>query len=97
MTSFSVTCPHCRALIEIDGERQVVVGSKPHEEPKTAPSLEGRLQALSDERAAARAKMDEAMRVEKAGASIREEKFKKLLDVAKSEPVVKPVRDVDLD
>lgn len=97
MGSFSVTCPHCRSLLEVDGERQVVVGSRPHEEPKTAPSLEGRLQALTDERAAARAKMDEAMRAEKAGATIREEKFKKLLEVAKSEPVTKPVRDVDLD
>ncbi len=97
MASFSLTCPHCRALLEVDSERQVIVGSKPHEEPKTAASLEGRLQALSDERAAARAKMDEAMRVEKAGATIREEKFKKLLEVAKSEPVTKPVRDVDLD
>jgi hypothetical protein len=97
MASFSVTCPHCHALIDVDGDRQVIVGSKPHEAPKTAASLEGRLQALSDERAAARAKMEEAMRAEKAGASIREEKFKKLLEVAKSEPVTKPVRDMDLD
>ena len=97
MASFSLTCPHCHALLEVDGDRQVVVGSKPHETPRTEASLEGRLQALSDERAAARAKMDEAVRVEKAGAAIREEKFKKLLEVAKSEPVTKPVRDVDLD
>lgn len=97
MASFSLTCPHCRALLEVDGDRQVIVGSKPHEEPRAQASLEGRLQALSDERAAARAKMDEAMRAEKAGAVIREEKFKKLLEVAKSEPVTKPVRDVDLD
>ena len=97
MASFSVTCPHCRALLEVDGDRQVIVGSKAHEAPRTEASLEGRLQALSDERAAARAKMDEAMRVEKAGAEIREEKFKKLLEVAKSEPVTKPIRDVDLD
>ena len=97
MANFSVTCPHCRALLEVDGERQVIVGSQPHEAPKSTASLEGRLQALTDERAAARAKMEEAMRSERAGATIREEKFKKLLEVAKSEPVSKPVRDVDLD
>lgn len=97
MATFSVTCPHCQALLEVDGERKVIVGSQPHEAPRTAASLEGRLQALTEEKAAARAKMEEAMRNERAGASIREEKFKKLLDVAKSEPVTKPVRDVDLD
>ncbi len=97
MATFSVTCPHCQALLEVDGERKVIIGSQAHEAPRTAASLEGRLQALTEEKAAARAKMEEAMRNERAGASIREEKFKKLLDVAKSEPVTKPVRDVDLD
>ena len=97
MASFSVSCPHCQALLEIDGERQVVIGSQPHQAPKTGTSLEGRLQALADEKAAARAKMEEAMRTERAGSTIREEKFKKLLETARSEPITKPVRDVDLD
>ncbi|MBZ5587843.1 MAG: hypothetical protein LAO05_04715 [Acidobacteriia bacterium] len=97
MPSFTVTCPHCHALLEVDGENQVVVGGKAPEAPKSGASLEGRLQALNQERAAARAKMEEAMRAEKAGAEIREEKFRKLLETAKSEPVTKPIRDVDLD
>jgi len=97
MASFTVTCPHCRALLEVDGDKQVVVGAKAPEQPTSEVSLEGRLQALTQEKAAARAKMEEAMRVEKAGAEIREEKFKKLLETAKSEPITKPVRDVDLD
>jgi hypothetical protein len=97
MASFTVTCPHCRALLDVDGEKQVVVGGKAPEEPKSGASLEGRLLALTQERAAARAKMEEAMRAEKAGPEIREEKFRKLLETAKSEPVTKPVRDVDLD
>jgi hypothetical protein len=37
------------------------------------------------------------MRAEKAGASIREEKFRKLLEDVKDEPVTKPIRDLDLD
>jgi hypothetical protein len=84
-------------LLELDGEAQVVVSSKAPEKPKSTSSLEDRLQALGKEKADARAKMEEAMRAEKAGASIREEKFKKLLDEAKDEPVTKPIRDVDLD
>jgi hypothetical protein len=41
--------------------------------------------------------MDEAFRAEQAGSQLREEKFKKLLEVAKKEPATKPVKDIDLD
>ena len=97
MARFTVTCPHCHALLDLDGEAQVIVGSKAPEKPKSTSSLEDRLQALGKEKADARAKMEEAMRTEKAGAAIREEKFRKLLEEAKDEPVTKPIRDVDLD
>jgi uncharacterized protein (DUF2336 family) len=97
MTRFTVTCPHCQALLELDGDTQVIVSCKPQEKPKSATSLEDRLQALTKEKADARARMDEAMRAEKAGAAIREEKFRKLLEEAKDQPVTKPIRDVDLD
>ncbi len=97
MARFTVTCPHCQALLELDGDTQLVVGSKPVEKPKSATSLEDRLQSLAKEKEAARDKMAEAMRAEQAGAALREEKFKKLLGEAKDQPVEKPVRDIDLD
>jgi hypothetical protein len=97
MARFTVTCPHCHALLDLDGETQVIVGSRAPVKPKSTTSLEDRLQALGKEKADARAKMEEAMRTEKAGAAIREEKFRKLLEEAKDEPVTKPIRDVDLD
>jgi hypothetical protein len=97
MARFTVTCPHCHASLELDAETQVIVGSQAPEKPKSTTTIEDRLQALSREKAEARARMDEAMRAEKAGAAIREEKFRKLLDEAKNEPVTKPIRDVDLD
>ena len=97
MARFTVTCPHCHVLLELDGDAQLIVGSKAPEKPKSTASLEDRLQALGKEKADARAKMEEAMRAEKAGAAIREEKFHKLLEDAKAEPITKPIRDVDLD
>ncbi len=97
MARFTVSCPHCHALLELDGDTQVIVDSKVPEKPRSTTSLEDRLQALGKEKADARAKMDEAMRAEKAGATIREEKFRKLLEDAKDQPVTKPIRDVDLD
>jgi uncharacterized Zn finger protein (UPF0148 family) len=97
MARFTVTCPHCHALLEVEGETQVIVGSHAPEKPRSTTTIEDRLQALTKEKADARAKMDEAMRAEKAGAAIREEKFRKLLEGAKDEPVTKPIRDMDLD
>ncbi|MGE5236501.1 MAG: hypothetical protein ACM3O7_09145 [Acidobacteriota bacterium] len=97
MGRFTVTCPHCHALLELDGETQLVVSSTPAEKPKSTTSLEDRLQAMAKEKEDARSKMAEAFRTEQAGATIREEKFRKLLEKAKDEPVEKPVRDIDLD
>lgn len=97
MDRFSVTCPHCRALLELDGEKRVVVNSVAPETPKSAASIEDRLRTLAREKEEANAKMAEAMRAEAAGAEVREEKFKKLLETAKSEPIEKPIRDIDLD
>lgn len=97
MERFSVTCPHCRALLEVDGEKGVVVDCVVPESPRSATSLEDRLRTLTREREEAHAKMAEAMRAESAGPEVREEKFKKLLESARSEPVEKPIRDMDLD
>jgi uncharacterized Zn finger protein (UPF0148 family) len=97
MARFTVTCPHCKALLEIDDESQVVAGHVAPEKAKSATSFEDRLQSLAKEKAQAQAKLAEAMRAEKAGAELREEKFKKLLETAKEEPPTKPIRDIDLD
>lgn len=97
MASFTVTCPHCRALLEVDGERQVVTSATAPEKPSSGASLEDRLAALGKEKEQASAKMAEAMRAERAGSQIREEKFRKLLETAKNEPIEKPIRDIDLD
>lgn len=97
MTRFSVTCPHCQAFLEVDGEKQLVTGCKVPEKPKSTTTIEDRLKALADDKASAKAKLEEAMRSEKAGASIRDEKFKKLLEEAKTQKIEKPIRDIDID
>jgi hypothetical protein len=97
MSRFTVTCPHCQAQLELDPEKQLVVGSRAAEKPRVMTSIEDRLQAMARDKASASAKMDEAMRAEKAGSELRDEKFRKLLDGVKDSPVEKPVRDIDLD
>jgi uncharacterized Zn finger protein (UPF0148 family) len=97
MASFTVTCPHCQALLELDAEEHVVTSVTVPEQPGSKASLEDRLASLSKEKEVASAKMAEAMRAERAGSQIREEKFRKLLETAKNEPIEKPIRDIDLD
>jgi hypothetical protein len=97
MGRFTVTCPHCQAQLELDAEKQLVVSSKAAEKPKVTTTIEDRLQAMAREKESARAKMEEAMRAEKAGAELRDEKFRKLLGEAKDAPIEKPIRDIDLD
>ncbi len=97
MAKFTVTCPHCQAQLELDGEHEVVVACKVPEKPKSTTTMEDRLAALTQERESAKTRMEEAMRSEQAGSVVREERFKKLLEGAKSEPPTKPIRDIDLD
>ena len=92
-----MTCPHCSSQLEVDSDNEVVVHCKAPEKPKSTTSIEDRLQALTQERETAKARMEEAMRAEQAGSQIREDRFKKLLETAKSEPPTKPIRDIDLD
>jgi uncharacterized Zn finger protein (UPF0148 family) len=97
MGRFTVTCPHCQAQLELDSEKELVVASKAADKPKSTTSIEDRLQAMAREKETARARMEEAMRAEKAGSALRDERFRKLLDGVKDEPVEKPVREIDLD
>lgn len=98
MAHFTVTCPHCKSLLQLDGEAQVVVSCQPPAEKKAAASLEDRLKQIEEEKKRAADKLAEAMRAEQAGAKLREEKFRQLLAGVDPEAAPdKPLKDVDLD
>jgi len=98
MAHFTVTCPHCKSLLELDAEAQLVVACKPPEEKKPVASLEDRLKQLEEEKKKAADKLAEAMRAERAASRVREEKFRKLLaEVDSNAEPEKPLRDFDLD
>lgn len=98
MAHFTVTCPHCKSLLDIDADAQVVLAVKPAEEKKAATSLEERLKQLEEEKKRAADKLAEAMRAEKAGSQLREEKFRKLLEGVDPDAAPdKVIKDVDLD
>jgi len=97
MSRFTVTCPHCSSLLEIDGDAQVVASHTPPAQPRATTTLEDRLSTLVKEKEQAHAKLAEAFRAEKVGAELREEKFRRLLEHAKHEKPSKPIKDIDLD
>ncbi len=97
MSRFTVTCPHCTSLLEVDGDAAVVASHTPPAESRSTTTFEDRLSTLVKEKEQAKAKLAEAFRAEKAGAELREEKFRRLLESAKDEEPSKPIRDIDLD
>lgn len=97
MARFTVTCPHCSSLLEIDSDAGVVASHTPPAASRSATTFEDRLSTLVKEKEQAQAKLAEALRAEKAGAELREEKFRRLLESAKHCEPSKPIKDIDLD
>ncbi len=97
MSRFTVTCPHCASLLDIDGDAEVVASHTPPAQPRASTTFEDRLSSLVKEKEQAKAKLAEAFRAEKVGAELREEKFRRLLEHAKDVNPSKPIKDIDLD
>lgn len=95
--TFTICCPHCKALIEIDEENKVVIS---FEEPKTIKegiTFEERLKQLNEEKKVAQAKFEESLRTEKSKKEILEKKFKELSEKAKEMKDIPLKKDIDLD
>lgn len=96
--TLTVTCPHCRARLEIDAEAGVVTSHEVPETPTDSAGFEERLRRLEAEKARASDRMAEAMRRERSKDRLMEDRFNKLLDKAKHTPDDDPgPRDIDLD
>jgi hypothetical protein len=95
--SFSVTCPHCKALLKIGSESKVVISFEPPPSEKEDLSFEERLKKLNEEKKTAEAKFEESVRAEKSKKEILEKKFKELSEKAKENKDVPFKKDIDLD
>ena len=95
--TFSLTCPCCKAILEVDAEARVVSDYTPPPEDKEAVSFEDRMSSLRQEKEAAEKKFEESMRAEKGKGDVLKKKFDDLFEKAKQEPVGPMTRDIDLD
>ena len=94
----SVSCPHCNARLTIDVEAGVVVDHEVPVAAKDKVDFDTRLQQMQAEKARASDRMAEAMRREKSKDRIMADKFRKLMDDAKSkgDDGKPPIKDIDL-
>ena len=94
----SLTCPHCHSALVVDVDAGVVVSHAPPVRTAEKTDFETRLKQLESEKSRAAERMAEAMRKEQSRDRLLEDRFRELLDDAKSsKDEGKPVRDIDLD
>jgi len=94
---FKITCPHCKAILEIDPENKVVISSEEPPAQKEGLSFEERMKKLQEEKKIAEAKFEESVRAEKSKKEILEKKFKELSEKAKESKDMPFKKDIDLD
>lgn len=95
--NFKVTCPHCRALIEIDPEHMLAVGGEAPAAPKEGLSFDERMKKLEEDKKNAQTKFEESVRAEKNKKEVLEKKFRELAEKAKDDNGIPMKRDIDLD
>lgn len=95
--SFKVTCPHCRALLEIDPDHKLVVGGEAPPAQKEGLSFDERMKKLEEEKKNAQSKFEESVRAEKSKKEVLEKKFRELAEKAKDDKGIPMKRDIDLD
>jgi hypothetical protein len=94
---FKVTCPHCKAVLEIDPEHKIVLGSEAPQPAREGLSFDERLKKLDDEKMNAQDKFEESVRAENSKKEILEKKFRELAEKAKESSDIPMKRDIDLD
>lgn len=91
-----ITCPCCRATLVVDLNLGRVVS---HRETASgqAPELHNAQRVLQEQARRRDAIFERSMASEKSRDDVLSRRFEEALEQAKKEPVVKPVRAIDLD
>jgi hypothetical protein len=91
-----VVCPCCKATLVVDTNLQRVVS---HREPERAdkPELDKAASILAAQAERREALFKESVEAEKGRDDALSRRFEEALRQAKTEPITKPLRDIDLD
>jgi hypothetical protein len=95
--TIDVLCPYCQARLTVDPERGAVLHHELPPKEAAVTDLKAAVEGLKGEAGRLEARFKESMEAEKEKGKLLERKFKELLKKAKDEPVVRPIRDIDLE
>jgi hypothetical protein len=94
---FEVLCPCCNARLRVDAEMGVVLSHELPPEERTIKNLEQAVMELKSEAAQRQAKFEESWKQQKTKKDVLDKKFQDALKRTKDVPIIKPIRDIDLD
>jgi hypothetical protein len=94
---FEVLCPCCHARLRVDPEMGVVLSHELPPEERTVKDLAQAVMGLKAEAAQRQARFEESLKLEKNKKDVLDKKFQDALKRTKDVPVIKPIRDIDLD
>jgi hypothetical protein len=94
---FEVLCPCCQAKLRVDPELQAVLSHELPPEERSVKTLTEAVQGLKAEAAQRQARFEESLKLEKSKKDLLDKKFQDALKRTKDIPLIKPIRDIDLD
>ena len=94
---FEIVCPCCQARIRVDPAVRMVLSHEPPPEERSVKDLEQAVKDLKAEATQRQARFEESMKLEKNKKDLLDRKFQDALKRTKDVPLVKPIRDIDLD
>jgi hypothetical protein len=94
---FEVLCPCCQAKLRVDPEMRAVLSHELPPEERSVKNLTEAVQGLKAEAAQRQARFEESLKQEKSKKDLLDKKFQDALKRTKDIPLIKPIRDIDLD
>lgn len=94
---FEVVCPCCQARLRVDPELRAVLSHELPPEEREFKDLGQAMMGLKAEAAQRQAKFEESLKLQKTKKDLLDKKFQDALKRTKDAPLIKPIRDIDLD
>ena len=95
--TIQLACPCCGSTLTIDPSLPAVLDHKLPSKPQVVAELKDVVKAIHDEAGKREEKYQNILETEKSKGKVLERKFQELLKKAQSEPIEKPIKDIDLD
>jgi hypothetical protein len=94
---FELACPHCGAMLKIDGSTGLVVSHTPAPRKRMFEDLETAAKAMREHGERTESIFRQSVDAEKNKKDLLEKKFEEAMRKAKDAPEGKPFREIDLD